>query len=132
MTNKLELLSGIVSSAWGLTFGLGLYGPVEAEVWYWGIIQIAIGLSIICISILRWENIPLKIVYVIIFLANIIMQIIPTILWFKYDGKGISDNVPPSDFIASKFYSIPHIFIAIVSLFCMVILLRNIVCNSKK
>lgn len=123
----LTLILGIFSITWGLTYMFGMYGPTEREVSEWGLIEVIVGFLVICtvffITVRKLRFI--KILLAVFLSINMLLQILPTGLWFIFNGTGISDGSPPSNFVASWIYALPHIAICVISLICIVVLFRR-------
>ncbi len=110
--------TGALSVAAGALYLFNVFGPSEREVAMWGLIESLAGM-LVMLSPLLIRAMAKKVWPVQgLLVANLLMQILPAILWFQFDGRGISDGMPPSPFIASWAYALPHIVIALMCVAC--------------
>jgi len=121
----LILISGIFSIIWGLTYMFGMYGPTEREVSEWGLIEAIVGFLVVCTAFFITGQKLIKFILAVFLSINMLLQILPTVLWFIFNGTGISDGSPPSNFVASWIYALPHIAIGVISLISIVLLFRR-------
>ncbi len=112
----ITIIIGIGNILIGLTYILGMYGPTEVEVGYWGLLSILLGVLLIGIGQIKDSRL-IKMVKIFLILLIMVIQILPIVLWFEFHGYGISDGTPPSDFIAHWGYSIPHILILMLCIY---------------
>lgn len=115
-----SIIIGIISIIVGLMYVIGVYGATEAEVGYWGLLSVLLGILLIVISFLI-ENKLTRIILVFLSVFSLLIQILPISLWFAFHGSGISDGTPPSSFTAHWGFSIPHIIIFIL---CIINILK--------
>ena len=105
-------INGITSVVLGLTYITGIYGQVESEVAYWGIVSITIGLFLV-VGLKKIHS--KKIIFVFVNLLLAAIQVIPIMLWFEYQGRAITDPTPGSSFNAHWLFSFPHIIVLLLS-----------------
>ncbi|MFZ5353131.1 MAG: hypothetical protein ACOZCL_10475 [Bacillota bacterium] len=117
------IILGVLSMSLGFTYLFGLYGPTESEVRTWGLIEAAIGLIIVLLGFTIGSK-YFRSLLAVILSVNVLLQILPTILWFSFHGYGISDGTPPSDFVARWYYSLPHIITGLLSIMGVLSLLK--------
>jgi hypothetical protein len=118
MTMLMMLIGGIGAILLGLPYIFHAFGPTEAEVILWGRFSLCMGASLLLLSLGfgRSRKIAAKVFLSIGFLSLALFQGFPILLWFAFDGLGISDGTPRSTFVAHWSYSIPHVALLIVSL----------------
>jgi len=121
----LILILGIFSITWGMTYMFGMYGPTEREVSEWGLIEVIVGFLVVCTAFFITGQKLVEILLAVFLSINMLLQILPTLLWFIFNGTGISDGSPPSNFVASWIYGLPHIAIGVISLISIVLLFRR-------
>jgi hypothetical protein len=105
-----------------MSYVFGLYGPTESEVKSWGVIEVIIGVVMFGLTYLGTKFKTARIFHLLVLAVNILMQVLPVVLWFAFNGRGISDGTPVSEFVASWSYSLTHILIGLLSFVCMVFL----------
>jgi len=114
---QVKLIAGILTIIVGIPYVLGFYGPTETEVVYWGMLSMIMGGVMLGFAI---EIKPLKILTKVTALVILLMQIPPIILWFTFYGKGISDGIPQSNFVAHWIFSVPHIIVGLLCLYLVI------------
>lgn len=107
---------GLLSILLGSTYIFGMYGPTEIEVAQWGLVECIVGFLLMGTGLIISERISVRIFIGLVLLFNLMMQVLPAILWFVFNGTGISDGSPHSAFVASWIYSLPHIIIGLMSM----------------
>jgi len=90
-----------------------------------GVLEVMVGLFIIGLSFFIARGKHIKALLIVLLSINTLLQILPSILWFLFNGTGISDGSPPSDFVASWIYSLPHISIGLLGVLCITLFIRK-------
>lgn len=120
---KLEVLLGILTILTGFLYAFELFGPTEPIVATWGSLAVIIGVGIVFLGINK-HNIAKFIEMVIVFFL-VIIQTPPIFLWIAFNGRGISDGTPASNFVAHWIFGTPHILIALMGLVIIVSLFKR-------
>ncbi|MGB3261995.1 hypothetical protein [Paenisporosarcina sp.] len=100
---KLKILVGILTIFTGLLYVLGVFGPTESIVETWGLLAIILGGMVVYLGINK-NKVSANVEMILVFLLMLI-QLPAIILWFTFNGSGISDGTPPSNFVAHWMFS---------------------------
>lgn len=105
----------------GLPYPLGLFGPTEGEVAFWGIVSIVVGLIGLGVIVLveNYRTLLARIGIGVGYLLIALLQVLPIQLWWQFHGRGISDGTPPSWFVAHWLFAMPHLLLLIAGLIAM-------------
>ena len=121
---KLEILVGVLTIITGLLIVLGVFGPTESIVDTWGLVAVIIGGIVVYLGINK-NKVSVIVEMVLVFLL-VLIQVPAIFLWFTFNGSGISDGTPPSNFVAHWMFVTPHLIIALIGMMVMVSLFKRI------
>lgn len=109
---KLEIAVGVLTGLTGLLYFFGVFGRTESEVNDWAFLAFVLGGIFVFIGINKSKvNIYLK---SLLILFLMLIQTPAIFLWFKYNGRPISDGTPYDPFVAQWIFATPHILIAVI------------------
>jgi heme/copper-type cytochrome/quinol oxidase subunit 4 len=120
---KLEITMGALTVLTGLLYVLRVFGQIESEVVFWGIVAVMLGSAVTFLAINRREN--AKLVKIILMFLLALIQLPPILLWFSFNGNSIFDGTASSDFLAHWLFATPHIVIAIIGTIIAITLLKQ-------
>ncbi|WP_174730492.1 hypothetical protein [Mesobacillus harenae] len=111
---KSEVLLGLVTLLTGLLYVLGVFGPTESIVVTWGLLALIIGGIVVFLGINKNGVSDFVKMAIVFFLVLIQAPVI--FLWFTFNGSGISDGTPPSNFVAHWIFATPHLVISLIGI----------------
>ena len=119
---KLESIVGVLTALTGLLYVFRVFGPTESEVVTWGILAVILGGCVVLLGINI--NIITNFIKIGFVFFLVLIQIPAIILWFLFNGRGISDGTPPSSFVAHWIFAIPHMVIVLLGIILIISLLK--------
>lgn len=120
---KLEVAVGILTFLTGLLYLFRVFGPTESEVVTWGILAVLLGGVLILLGTNKYKLTNfIKMIFVFLL---VLLQIPAIILWFSFNGNGISDGTPQSNFVAHWIFAFPHMMIVFLGILLIVSLFKR-------
>jgi hypothetical protein len=125
---ELSLIPGAGSVILGLPYVVSLFGPTEAEVRCWGAVSLCVGVVSIVLSVGLGcrSDLVSRIVLGLSYCIIALLQVLPTMLWWQFHGRGISDGTPPSPFVAHWCFSVPHLTLLAIGVFVAYVTLSRL------
>jgi hypothetical protein len=111
------VMLGVLSILVGVPYVLGLFGPSEAEVGYWGLISMVGGVLLAVVPPfvgLFWRPAQ-RLLWGLGGGLLALLQVPPVLCWWAFHSYGISDGTPPSEFVAHWAYSLPHLLVILLA-----------------
>lgn len=120
---KLEVVVGLLTILTGLLYLFRVFGPSESEVVTWGILAVILGGVIVLLRTNKYKlTNGIKMIFVFLL---VLLQIPAIILWFLFNGSGISDGTPQSNFVAHWIFALPHMMIVFLGILLIVSLFKR-------
>jgi hypothetical protein len=109
--SELLLIPGAGSIILGWPYIISLFGPTEAEVRLWGSMSLCVGVIsvILAAGIGDKSTLVTRTALCLSYCTIVLLQVLPVVLWWQFHGRGISDGMPPSAFVAHWCFSVPHL-----------------------
>jgi len=125
MRNVILMVAGAIGAIiLGSVYIFGAFGPIDIAVVWWGQVSVGLGiaLGILALTVGPKGTKSSQLVLGLGYIALVVLQIPPTILWFAFHGSGIEREGP---FVAHWGYAIPHIILLAISAFTLSCIFRN-------
>jgi hypothetical protein len=113
---ELLLIPGAGSIVLGLPYIISFFGPTEAEVRFWGFVSLCVGVVSITLAagIGDKPTLATRIILCLSYCIIVLLQVLPTALWWQFHGRGIADGTPSSAFVAHWCFSVPHLALLVI------------------